>query len=88
MNIEKTRFTSKKGRRLITGLCIANNGNVVIPREKKKELKTKLYSFTKNTETDRKERERLKGYLAYVKDVEPDFYNRLVLKYSDKITSL
>jgi hypothetical protein len=34
------------------------------------------------------ERRRLAGLLAFVKDVEPDFFNRLVLKYGEKVSEV
>jgi Reverse transcriptase (RNA-dependent DNA polymerase). len=88
INKDKTKFASKKGKRVITGLCVTNKGDIVIPRDKKKEIKSKLYLYTKNQKVETKEKQRLKGYLAFIKDVEPDFYNRLVLKYGDVITLL
>jgi len=88
INTQKTKYTSKKGKRLVTGLCITNEGRVVIPKITKEHIKEKLYQIKKGKEFDEKEIERIKGMLAFIKDIEPDYYNKMVIKYSDNITRI
>lgn len=82
INDEKTRFCSRKRSRIITGVCITPDGKAVLPRGKKRYIRSLLKNKIDGTLTEEKE-EYLKGYLSFIKDIEPDFYNRLVIKYSE-----
>ena len=84
INEDKTIFTSKKCKRVVTGLVIDNDENISLGRGKKRYIKSLVHKFSKNMLSDQ-EVLMLKGYIAFLRDVEPEFYFRLVNKYGDTI---
>jgi hypothetical protein len=80
LNNEKTNFLSRASRRIIAGLVITPDGKVSIGRSKKRKIKSLVNDFQYNKLEDDQILQ-LRGYLSFFKDVEPDFYTRLVLKY-------
>lgn len=89
INQGKTRHSSKKGRRYVTGLTLTSAGRISLGRAKKKEIKSRIHKYLKSKRRKKKEKEALRGMLSYVKDVEPDFLNSLNLKYGvSKIASI
>lgn len=86
INTEKTKFTSRKTRRVVTGLFITPDGIISIGRSEKRYIRKLLYDF-KNDIIDEEKGKYLSGYLSYILDVEPEFYNRLALKYSAEIVN-
>lgn len=82
INTEKTRHTSKKGKRSITGLVITENGNISVGRAKKREIKSIVnQALSDNLQDD--QIDKLRGLLAYVHDVEPSFLLSLKNKYGE-----
>ena len=79
LNDEKTWFRSKKGRRQITGLIITDTGEVSIGKDKRESIKKMVYDRIVHGQGDS---ETILGYLAFLKDVEPATYNRLLIKYT------
>ena len=86
INSKKTIFTSRGTKRVVTGLYICPDGQVSIGRKNKRYIKKLIFDF-KNNKLDTKEKGYLSGYLSFILDVEPDFFNRLVLKYGAKVVS-
>ena len=82
-NNNKTKFTSRKTKRVVTGLFITPEERISIGRKNKRYIKKLLYDF-KNNSIEEQGIKYLNGYLSYILDVEPEFYNRLVLKYGSK----
>ncbi len=80
INDSKTRFMSRGSRIAITGVIITPEGALSIGRKNKRKIRALLNQFRYETITD-KERKYLQGYLAFVLDIEPEFYNRLCQKY-------
>ena len=80
INTRKTIFASRASRRVVTGLFIQPNGGVSIGRKNKRFIRKLLFDL-KNNNLESEQKAYLSGYLAYSLDVEPDFFNRLVLKY-------
>lgn len=78
LNKEKTRFMSPKGRRTVTGIVI-NGQDLSIGYKKHNELKSKIYKKLKYNIGNGQE---ILGHLFYVKDIEPELFNKLILKYS------
>ncbi len=78
INDEKTNFSSPKNRRRVTGLII-DNGKVTIGLQKRKNIKKKLYKYL---EYGQGSREEILGLLYFLKDIEPDYFNKLIIKYS------
>lgn len=90
INDEKTIFTSKKRRRVVTGVVITPAGKLSVGRKKKRSLRTMIFRFCQG-KLESAELDYLKGYLAYAQSVEPELIVRLRKKYGpeiiDKITS-
>lgn len=83
INDEKTSFTSKKRRRSITGLTLTSDGEISIGRDKKREIKTLCHTFQKG-ELSSERLSYLRGYLSFVRSVEPTFIASLRRKYGEE----
>lgn len=83
LNKAKTRHSSLKKQRRITGLILSTQGHLSLGRRFKRGLRTQVF---KMDALGPKGQRRLAGLLAYINDVEPDFFNRLVLKYGQKVS--
>lgn len=79
INEDKTIFASKKVNRIITGLVLSNEGRVSIGWEKKRALRNLVYRFEQGNLAQDKI-EWLRGYLAFVRDVEPELFLSLKAK--------
>ena len=87
-NKNKRALTSKQTRRRVTGLTITPKGEVKIPRHNKRYIRSLIFKY-KNSSLNKKESSYLSGYLAFIKDCEPDYLNNLVNKYgADTIHSV
>jgi RNA-directed DNA polymerase len=84
VNASKTRHSSKKGRRQVTGLVLSTANTVGIGRKRKRYIRSLIFKY--DTLTD-KEKSTLAGLLAFAKSIEPDFINALVLKYGSPLLS-
>jgi hypothetical protein len=84
LNEAKTKLSSRGSRRIITGLIITPQGDVSLGRRNKRYIRKLLFEF-KNSTIGTKELSYLRGYLAFILDVEPSLYNRLALKYGGDI---
>lgn len=80
INKKKTYNTSKRHKKLVTGLVITPQNSVSIGREKKREIKSLVNSFIYGT-LPLEKLARLKGMLSFVYSVEPQFIGSLVQKY-------
>lgn len=78
INRSKTIHSSKKRRRMVTGLIISNDKKVSLGRSKKRELRSLVYKWEGLAV---KEKNHLKGTLAYVSDVEPELINQFCKKF-------
>lgn len=79
LNTSKTRFCSSKTCRKVTGLVITNNSQVSIGSERRNEIKRMIYNKLIHGNGDTNQ---ILGYLSFLKDVEPQTYNNLIIKYS------
>lgn len=80
INKSKTMFSSHASRRVVTGLFIQPDGGISLGRRNKRYIRKLLLDLKWNNIAPEK-LTYLSGYLAFTLDVEPDFYNRLALKY-------
>ena len=80
INDRKTRYYKYKEPRYITGLIVTGEGEVKVPRERKRYLRSLI---NRHDLTD-EEQNYLQGYLAFIYDNEPSYINNLVLKYGSK----
>ena len=84
INYDKNIFTSKKHRRIITGLTITTDGNISVGRKQKQYIKSliNLYRY-KCLEVE--QIDYLKGYLNFLVHIEPIYIDNLKNKYGEDI---
>lgn len=86
LNTSKTIFLSKKGRREITGLIVTNEAQLSVGRSKKRHIRSLVYRYKlRKITTD--QLKYLRGYLAFIQDVEPRFIESLASKYGHELIS-
>jgi RNA-directed DNA polymerase len=86
LNLQKTRHSSKKRRRVVTGLVLTTDQHLSLGRARKRQLRSLVYKYTA---LDSAKREALRGWLSYARSVEPEFLNSLVLKFgADYLTEV
>ena len=78
-NAYKSWFCSKKCRREITGLILTETGKVSVGLEKRLAIKKMVYERIMHGRGDP---DTILGSLAFLKDVEPNSYNSLLIKYA------
>jgi RNA-directed DNA polymerase len=78
INDAKTRHSSMKGARRVTGVVLGSDGNAYVGRHLKREIKSRVYKLDSLAPKDR---ERLAGMISYVTGFDPEFMNTLVRKY-------
>ena len=78
INTDKTRHSSKKGRRRITGIILSSDGRISIGRSIKRYIRRQVFRYDSITA---KEKGELGGLIAFAQDIEPDIINTLILKY-------
>jgi RNA-directed DNA polymerase len=86
INTRKTVFGSKAHRRMITGLILSNDGSVSLGRERKRRIRAQLHYLIHGKLTE-KDRAVVRGMLAFAKDIEPGFFERMVRKYGAELIS-
>ena len=83
INRSKTRHSSKKGRRLVTGLVLSSDGTVSLGRDRKRFIRRQIHRLELLAPAERSE---LAGLIAFAMSVEPDIVNQLIIKYGrDKV---
>lgn len=87
INKEKIAFLSKKYRRSITGLNISSQGKISIGRETKRKIKTLVFKI-RSGQGSSEDLEYLTGMLCYIRSVEPEFIERLTLRYGEIVSSI
>jgi len=78
VNTAKTSHSSLKRRRKVTGVILGSDAQLSVGRNLKREIKTLIFLVDTLTDIQRR---RLAGLLGYCKMVEPDFINRLIIKF-------
>lgn len=86
LNESKTTFMSRGTKRMVAGLILTPDGDVSIGRDKKRAIRSWLNDL-KYENLDEEEIRKLQGYLAWIKDVEPELLNRLSLKYTSDLVN-
>lgn len=84
INAAKTIYTSKKRRRIVTGLILTSENTVSIGRKRKREIKSLIYQYTNNA-LDDKQILSLNGYLNFANMIEPSFILSLKQKYGNTV---
>lgn len=90
INYSKTKFYSPKYRRKITGIFLTEKSQISVGTERRTKIKKMVYDKLVNNKGNPDE---ILGYLSFLKDIEPNTYNNLIIKYSkycdeDIITAL
>jgi len=80
INEEKTVFTSRKRRRLVTGLVLTPVGTISLGRHRKRVIKSLIYRRLQGR-LQPEQLASLNGMLAYAQSVEPSFIESLRRKY-------
>lgn len=86
INEKKSVFTSRKRRRLATGLVLTSDRKVSIGRATKRKVKALTFQYLKGR-LDGEKLRYLRGFLAYVRSVEPRFLQSLGAKYGQDTLS-
>lgn len=84
INSGKTKFSSKKHNRHVTGLVLNNENQLSLGRERKRKIRTLVFLFSQSA-LDLDETYHLKGLLAFALNIEPNFILRLRSKYSSEM---
>lgn len=90
INYSKTKFYSPKYRRKVTGIILTQNSQISIGTDRRIKIKKLIYDKLVHNKGNPDE---ILGYLSFLKDIEPNTYNSLIIKYSkycdeDIITAL
>ena len=83
INADKTKFSSKKFNRHVTGITITNEGLMSLGRQTKRRVRSEVFNAAT---MQQKELQRLRGYLSYSKQIDPSFVARLWKKYPEQMT--
>ncbi len=82
LNTEKTVHASRSGARRVTGLVLANSGEVSLGHNRKRLIRAQVHHFL-NGRLSPEEAVKLRGMLAFVNSAEPSFIQNLKDHYGD-----
>lgn len=83
LNEKKTLNISKKRQRTLVGLTLSNSGQTSVGREKKRLLRAQMH-YASLGKLPLEELNRLKGQLAFVYSVDPDYVQSICARYGFK----
>jgi RNA-directed DNA polymerase len=78
ININKTRHSSRRGARRVTGVVLGSDGQPYIGRGFKRKIRALIHRFDT---LDRPTQASLAGMIAYARGFDPQFINSLITKY-------
>lgn len=87
LNENKTKYISLKQKVNITGLNITSENKISIGRQQKKLIRVMLHYFQQG-KLSAERKESLKGWISYVKSVEPECYQSLIKKFYSELKQL
>jgi RNA-directed DNA polymerase len=82
INPDKTRRSSKRGTRRVTGITLGSDGRPYVGRPTKRKIRGMIHRFDS---LDTKSRASLAGLIAYVSGFDPEFVNSLITKYGHAV---
>ena len=82
LNDAKTVFTSRKRKRVITGLIITPDRKISLGRDRKRQIRTLVFLYAQGR-LNSEQVKSLQGLLAFAKSVEPNIIGRLRNKYGN-----
>lgn len=80
---EKTRFGSKAGRNWNLGIMYNKDNNLTVGYRRKRRIKTMLFQFYQG-QRDYQYAVELNGELAYLKNIEPEYYRGMIQSMCNK----
>jgi retron-type reverse transcriptase len=80
INDEKTVFTSRKRRKMVTGLLITPSGHISLGRKRMRFIKGLVFRNSLG-QLDHKSALKLKGLIAFANSVDSSFVDRLRAKF-------
>lgn len=78
INLAKTRHSSKRSARRVTGIVLGSDGAVHVGRALKRRIRSLVHHYEVLTP---EQKASLAGSISYVQGNDPDFINRLIIKY-------
>ena len=78
VNSDKTRHSSKRGRRRVTGITLGSDGTISVGRSIKRYIRRQIYRYDSLTKEEKAE---LSGLVAFAQDIDTEIINSLILKY-------
>jgi RNA-directed DNA polymerase len=84
LNVAKTRRSSKRGRRRVTGITLGSDGKAHIGRHLKRGVRAMIHRFDS---LDAATKASLAGMIAYASGFDPDFVNNLITKYGYSVVA-
>jgi hypothetical protein len=81
-NPRKTIMLSRKSQRRVTGLVLSNEGKVSLGRARKRYLRAAVHHLMLG-KLSKEEVVRLRGWIAFARDVEPEFVWRLSSRHPE-----
>ena len=84
LNRHKTHYSSKKSRRVVTGMILTSDNRVSIGRRRKRKIRALIHQYD---QLDDAQKRKLAGLLAFACDIEPDLVNALILKYGHSLVA-
>jgi len=84
LNPSKTLFSSRRQRRVVTGVVLTSAGGVSIGRNMKRYLRSLVRGYDGLSPEKRRW---LAGFLAHARSIEPELINRMVLKYGAELVN-
>lgn len=83
INTEKTVYTSRKRRRVVTGIILTSENKLSIGREEKRRIRTQVYLYL-NEKLELENLPTLRGKIAYYHSIEPSFIDSLKQKFGEE----
>jgi len=84
INSGKTRRSSKRGTRRVTGITLGSDGKAYVGRQLKRKIRSMIHRVDA---IDPKSRASLAGLIAYASGFDPDFVNSLITKYGHSMVA-
>jgi len=84
LNDAKTVFTSRKRHRAITGVVLTPDRKVSLGRARKRRVRTLVHLYAANR-LEAKDREYLRGFVAFASSIEPEFVESLRRKFGEDL---
>jgi len=81
INEGKTVLTSRKRKRIVTGIVLTPQNGLSLGRKNKRKIRGMIHKFLVN-KLDEKTRSYLTGYLSFARSVEPSFVESLKRKFT------